>query len=76
MTDIVKIHARVEVSPSVLENVKKRCKEIVKSKGLKMYQVDPADMVGELISKFLMENDFSSYAESISNYPEILREES
>ena len=74
MAENIKIHARVELNSDVLENVKIRCKEIAKSKNLKMYQVDPADMVGELISKFLEENHFTDYSEDIKNYPEILQE--
>lgn len=74
MSESVKIHARVELDSEVLENVKVRCKEIVKKNNLKMYEVDPADMVGVLISKFLDENDFTNYSRDLKNYPEILQD--
>jgi hypothetical protein len=74
VAETIKIHARVELDPEVLENIKARCKEIVKKKNLKMYEVDPADMVGELISKFLAENDITSYSKDIKNYPLILQD--
>ncbi|MCB9481504.1 MAG: hypothetical protein H6680_06765 [Desulfobacteraceae bacterium] len=74
MAETIKIHARVELDPEVLENVKNRCKEIAKKKNLKMYEVDPADMVGELISKFLDEKNINEYSKDIKNYPPILQD--
>ncbi len=73
MSASIKIHARVELNPEVLENVKNRCKQIAIEKNLKMYEVDPADMVGELISIFLKEKNFTEFSKDISNYPEILK---
>jgi hypothetical protein len=74
MSETITIHARVELNPEVLENIKIRCKEIAKKKNLKMYEVDPADMVGELISKFIRENDITAYSKDIKNYPMILQD--
>lgn len=74
MSDNIKIHARVELEPEILENVKKRCKEIAKKKNLKMYEVDPADIVGDLISKFISEYDLLTYSRDIKNYPDILQD--
>ncbi|MGM0417525.1 MAG: hypothetical protein ACQEQS_02270 [Thermodesulfobacteriota bacterium] len=74
MSDNIKIHARVDLEPEILENVKKRCKEIAKKKNLKMYEVDPADIVGDLISKFISEYDLLTYSRDIKNYPDILQD--
>ncbi|MDY0132551.1 MAG: hypothetical protein RBR53_07770 [Desulforegulaceae bacterium] len=74
MTETVKINSILELNPEVLENIKLRCKEVAKAKNLKMYEVDPADMVGELISKFLKEKDLTSYSRDIKNFPLILQD--
>lgn len=74
MSETITIHSRIDLEPEVLENVKARCKEVVKKKNLKMYEVDPADMVGELISKFLEEKEFTKYSQDIANYPKALQD--
>jgi len=74
MSENIKIHARVELESEILENVKMRCKEIAKKKNLKMYEVDPADIVGDLISKFVSEHDLLSYSRDIKNYPDIFQD--
>jgi len=49
---------------AIVENVKKNTKP--DSKGF--YRVDTADKVNRMISDFLFENDFESYAKDIKNY--------
>jgi len=74
MSESIRIHATIELDSEVLENVKSRCKVIAKKKNIKMSEVDPADMVGELISKFLAEKDISEYSKDIKNFPLILQD--
>jgi hypothetical protein len=33
-----------------------------------VYKVDPADKVAEMISRFLLENDFESFVKDADNY--------
>ncbi len=49
---------------SIVENVKKQAG--LNDKGY--YNVDTADKVSEMISRFLFENDFESYTKNIDNY--------
>jgi len=61
------IHVNLEITAAslqaIVENVKKNTGR--DSKGV--YRVDTADKVSQMISRFLFENDFESYAKDIKN---------
>ncbi len=62
------IHANVEVTPESLRAVVENAKAMAGKDQRGGYRVDTADLVGQMISKFLLENDFESFVKDRSNY--------
>ncbi len=62
------INANVEITPESLRAVVENAKAIAGKDERGVYRVDTAELVGEMISKFLLEKDFESYAKDRSNY--------
>jgi hypothetical protein len=54
------VRANVEITSDSLEAIVTHAKKIRRK--------DTADLVAEMISKFLLEKDFESYAKNIENY--------
>ncbi len=63
MTVNVNVDITAETLKAIVENAKKLAGRNEKG----VYKVDTADKVSEMISKFLMENDFETYAKDIGN---------
>ena len=63
------INAAVEITAQALEAIVENAKRIVGCDEKGRYHVDTADKVGEMISRFLFEKDFESYAQNIDNFP-------
>ncbi|GBC59553.1 hypothetical protein DENIS_0492 [Desulfonema ishimotonii] len=63
------INANIEITAAALEAIVRNAKQIVGRNEKGHYRVDTADKVGEMISQFLFEKDFESYAEDIENFP-------
>ena len=63
MTVNVNVDITTETLKAIVENAKKLAGRNEKG----VYKVDTADKVSEMISKFLMENDFETYAKDIGN---------
>lgn len=63
------INATVEITAQALEAIVENAKRIVGCDDKGRYHVDTADKVGEMISRFLFEKDFESYAQNIDNFP-------
>ena len=62
------IRANVEITADSLKAIVDNVKEITGPDQQGYYRVDTADKVGEMISRFLMEHDFESFAKNIDNY--------
>jgi hypothetical protein len=62
------IHANVEVTPESLRAVVENAKAMAGKDQRGVYRVDAADLVGQMISKFLLEKDFESFVKDGSNY--------
>jgi hypothetical protein len=62
------IHANVEVTPESLRAVVENAKAMAGKDQRGVYRVDAADLVGQMISKFLLEKDFESFVKDRSNY--------
>ena len=60
------INANVELLTSSLEKIVANVKNINQQNMDK--KIDPADQVSNLISKFLMKNDFHIFVSNIDNY--------
>jgi hypothetical protein len=64
----VVIHASIEISANALENIVDTAKKITGRNSKGYYQIDTADLVNRMISRFLMENNFESYVQDPSKY--------
>lgn len=62
--EMITVNAKVEITAETIEVIVKHAKEISKAQGKGAF-LDPADMVGMLISSFLEDNDFASYVKEI-----------
>ena len=65
-TIVVRVNAEITTASlrAIVENAKR-----VSGKDEKgVYGVDTADQVSEMISRFLLENDFESFARNMDNY--------
>ncbi|MBW1896217.1 MAG: hypothetical protein JRI47_04100 [Deltaproteobacteria bacterium] len=62
------VRANVEITADSLKAVVENVKEIAGPDEKGVYRVDPAEKVSEMISRFLLENDFESFVKNIDNY--------
>ncbi len=62
------INAAVEISANALEAIVENAKRMTGRNEKGHYRVDTAGKVGEMISRFLSEKDFESYAQNPENY--------
>ena len=58
--DTILVHANVEMTTASLEAIVANAK--------KLSRKDTADLVGEMISQFLLGQDFESYVNNLANY--------
>lgn len=63
------VRAHVELTPETLQAIVQNAKEITGPDEKGVFRVDTAQMVSDMITKFLLEKDFESYARDIANYP-------
>ena len=66
--DMIKVHVNVEITAASLQTIVENAKHIASRDEKGVYRVDTADKVSEMISRFLQDNDFESYAKDIENY--------
>ena len=66
--ETILVHANVEISPAALQSIVKNAKKITLPDKKGVFRVDTADMVSQIISRFLAENDFESYTKDLNNY--------
>ncbi len=63
------VHVNVEMSAASLQAIVDNAKQAEGPDEKGVYRVDTADKVSEMVSKFVREKDFESYAKNIDNYP-------
>ena len=63
------VHVNVEVSPEALSAIVETVKRRTGRNHKGHYRVDTAAAVGEMVSKFLKEKDFTAYVKAEKNYP-------
>ncbi len=68
MTDTVVVNANVTITAAALQAIVANAKANAPRNEKGYYQVDTADKVSEMISKFLLENDFEGFAGNPGNY--------
>jgi len=59
--DTILINANIKISITALQTIVANAKKAAGKNEKGHYQVDTADKVSEMISRFLVDNDFESY---------------
>ncbi|MEA1968912.1 MAG: hypothetical protein U9N77_11930 [Thermodesulfobacteriota bacterium] len=62
------INANIEITPKALQAVVANAKAVTGRDEKGVFRVDTADKVSEIISLFLQQKDFESFAKDIENY--------
>jgi len=63
------VNVNVEITTASLQAIVQNAKKVEGRDEKGVYRIDTADKVSEMISNFILENDFESYAKNIENYP-------
>lgn len=66
-TDTLVINVNVEIPATALQAIVSNAKKIAGRDQKGIYRIDTADKVSQVISKFLLETDFESYAKDIQH---------
>jgi len=66
--DMITVHVNVEITAASLQTIVENVKQLAGRDENGVYRVDTADKVSEMISRFLLDNDFESYVKHIENY--------
>lgn len=61
------INVNVEITAIALQAIVENAKKITGRNSKGVYRVDTADKVSQVISRFLLQNDFENYAKDIEN---------
>ena len=72
--DTIEVRALVTLPTEALQTIVGSAKALVGPNAKGHYQVDTADLVNHMISKFLMEKDFTAYVRDLANYPSLRSE--
>jgi hypothetical protein len=64
----IAVNVVIELTPNALQAIVENAKRITGRNKKGHYKVDTADKVGEMISRFLIEKDFESYAQDSDSY--------
>ena len=66
--EMIAVHVNVEITIASLQTIVENVKRIAGHDENGVYRVDTADKVSEMISQFLLENDFEGYVKNIEHY--------
>jgi hypothetical protein len=66
--DTLMVRANVEMTAASLQAIVENAKKVSGPDQKGGSRVDTADKVSEMISRFLLENDFESFVKNIDNY--------
>lgn len=66
-THTLVINVNVEIPATALQAIVANAKKIAGHDQKGIYRIDTADKVSQVISKFLLETDFETYAKDIQN---------
>jgi len=64
----ITINAIIDIQTDTLETIVANETKAARSSKIKSRAIDTAGKIGELISRFLIENDFDSFAKDTLNY--------
>lgn len=65
------INANVDITADALQTVVANSKKLAGPGDDGAYHIDTADMVADMISRFLSDKDFDSYVRDLGNYPRL-----
>jgi len=68
LKEIITVHVNIDLTAASLQAIVENAKKIAGHDAKGVYRVDTAEWVNKMISRFLFENDFESYAKNIANY--------
>ena len=66
--DLIEVHVNVKITTASLQSIVENAKKISGRNEKGHYQVDTAGKVSEMISRFLLENDFEAYVRDMNIY--------
>ena len=64
----IAVNVVIDLTPNALQAIVENAKRITGRNEKGHFKVDTADKVGEMISRFLIEKDFESYAQNPDSY--------
>ncbi len=67
-SDTITINVVVDMPAAALQNIVKLAKQLTGRDERGVYRVDTADVVGAMISGFLIEKNFEAYVKDEKNY--------
>lgn len=62
------VRVNVEITPAALQTLVANAKQLAGKNEKGHYQVDTADKLGELLSRFMREKDFDGYVRDLGHY--------
>jgi hypothetical protein len=62
------VRANVEMTTASLQAIVQNAKNVAGRDEKGRYRVDTADKVSEMVSRFLLENDFENFVKNIDNF--------
>lgn len=68
LKEIITVHVNIDLTAAPLQAIVENAKKIAGYDAKGIYRVDTAEWVNKMVSRFLFENDFESYAKNIANY--------
>ena len=68
LKEIITVHVNIDLTAASLQAIVENAKKIVGHDEKGVYRVDTAEWVNNMVSRFLLENDFERYAKNIENY--------
>ena len=67
-SETIVVNATIEISTAALTAVVENAKRLAGRDEKGYFRVDTADTLGKMVSRFLMEKDFESFAKDPANY--------
>lgn len=71
--DLITVHANIDITTSSLQAIVENAKQLTGPDEKGVYRVDTADMVGKMISAFLLQHDFEGFAQNPANMKSLLK---
>jgi len=68
LKEIITVHVNIDLTAVPLQTIVENAKKIAGHDPKGICRVDTAEWVNKMVSRFLLENDFESYAKNIENY--------